>query len=64
MECAAKIAADIGQFMKEAEINEAFLLGGAVLDPLVNPQAKVNDYDVCVKHRDDCYQALRSLSQK
>lgn len=64
MECAAKIAADIGQFMKEAEINEAFLLGGAVLDPLVNPQAKVNDYDVCVKHRDDFYQALRSLSQK
>lgn len=49
---------------QEAGLNEAFLFGGSVLDPLVNPNAKINDYDVCVKDKDTFFEALKNLEQK
>lgn len=64
MECAKKVSADINQFMDETGLNEAFLFGGAVLDPLVREDAKVSDYDMCVKNQDDFYDALRNLEAK
>jgi len=54
----------IAQFMDQARVNEAFLFGGAVIDPLINPAAKINDYDVCVKDRDTFFEALKSLEEQ
>lgn len=51
----------ICEFMQEARLNEAFLFGGAVLDPLLNPNAHINDYDVCVKDKDTFFAALKNL---
>lgn len=51
----------ICKFMEQARLNEAFLFGGAVLDPLINPNAKINDYDVCVKDKDTFFEALQNL---
>ncbi len=54
----------IQTFMEQAQLNEAFVFGGSVLDPLVDPNAKINDYDVCVKDRDTFYDALKNLEEK
>lgn len=64
MKCAVKVSRDVEQFMRDADLDEAFLFGGAVLDPLLNPDAKVNDYDLCVKDEDVFYEALRHLERK
>lgn len=61
MECAAKVSEDISNFMRDTGLNEAFLFGGAVLDPLTRENAKISDYDLCVKNQDDFYEALRNL---
>ncbi len=54
----------ICKFMEEAQLNEAFLFGGAVLDPLINPDAKINDYDICVKDKDTFFDALKCLEAR
>ena len=64
MECATKVSQDIIQFMNEAGLNEAFLFGGSVLDPLTNENAKISDYDICVKERDTFYETLKNLENK
>lgn len=51
----------IEKFMEQARLNEAFLFGGAVLDPLITSKAQINDYDVCVKDKDTFYEALKNL---
>lgn len=61
MECAKKVSQDIEQFMNEAGLNEAFLFGGAVLDPLVKKDCKISDYDLCVRDKDVFYEALKQL---
>ena len=45
MECNKKVSQDIKSFMDEAELNEVFLFGGAVLDPLIKEDAKISDYN-------------------
>lgn len=64
MECNNKVSQDIKSFMDEAELNEVFLLGGAVLDPLIKEDAKISDYDVCVKDSDVFYKTLKKLENK
>lgn len=64
MKCAVKVSRDVEQFMQDAGLDEAFLFGGAVLDPLLNPDAKVNDYDLCVRSEDAFYEALSQLERK
>lgn len=51
-------------FMENAGINEAFLFGGAVLDPLIKENPKISDYDICVKDQDDFYEALQNLDRQ
>jgi len=64
MRCAARVSRNVEQFMDDAGLTEAFLFGGAVLDPLVNDQAKISDYDICVKDEACFYQTLQNLEQK
>ena len=64
MECNNKVSQDIKSFMEDAELNEVFLLGGAVLDPLIKEDAKISDYDVCVKDSDVFYETLKKLENK
>lgn len=64
MECATKVSQDITQFMNEAGLNEAYLFGGSVLDPLTKENAKVSDYDVCVKDKDIFYETLKKMEDK
>lgn len=64
MKCAQKVSNDVQQFMQDAGLNEAFLFGGAVLDPLIRDDAQINDYDLCVKSEDSFYEALRNLEKK
>lgn len=64
MECVKKVSQDIEQFMEQAGLSEAFLFGGAVLDPLVKEDAKISDYDVCVKDKEVFYEALKNLEDK
>lgn len=52
---------NVCKFMNQARLNEAFLFGGAVLDPLINPNAKINDYDICVKDKDTFFETLKNL---
>lgn len=64
MECAKKISHDITQFMNEAGLNEVFLFGGSAIDPIINENAEIHDYDVCVKEKDTFYETLRNLENK
>lgn len=64
MECTAKVSEDIAQFMNEAGLNEAFLFGGSVLDPLINENAVIHDYDLCVRDKDTFYDTLKRLEGK
>ena len=64
MECAKRISKDVIQFMQEANLDEAYLFGGAVLDPLISEQAKVSDYDICVKSSNAFYETLHNLEKK
>ena len=64
MECTKKVSSDIAYFMENAGINEAFLFGGAVLDPLIKENPKISDYDICVKDQDDFYEALQNLDRQ
>ena len=64
MECKTKVSKDITQFMNEAGLNEAFLFGGSVIDPLINENAEIHDYDICVKEKDTFYEALKNLETK
>ena len=64
MECDEKVSSDIKQFMEEADLNEVFLFGGAVLDPLTRENAKISDYDICVKDTDVFYTTLKKLESK
>ena len=64
MECAAKVSQDIARFMDEADLNEAFLFGGSVLDPLTRENAKISDYDICVKDKEIFYATLKNLEGK
>lgn len=59
-----KVSSDIAYFMENAGINEAFLFGGAVLDPLIKENPKISDYDICVKDQDDFYEALQNLDRQ
>lgn len=64
MECSQKVASDISQFMLDSDLNEVFLLGGAVLDPLVQKNPKISDYDLCVKNQDEFYATLQNLEKQ
>lgn len=64
MECATRVSQAINQFMNEACLNEAFLFGGSVLDPLTNENAKISDYDICVKDKETFYETLRKLENQ
>jgi len=64
MKCVKKVSDDVQQFMQDAGLSEAFLFGGAVLDPLVFENAKINDYDLCVKNEDSFYEALQNLEKQ
>ena len=64
MECTSKVSEDIKSFMEEAGLNEVFLFGGAVLDPLTREDAKISDYDICVKDTDVFYETLKKLEDK
>ena len=64
MECAKRVSKDIVQFMQEANLDEAYLFGGAVLDPLISENAKVSDYDICVKNKISFYETLHNLEKK
>ena len=64
MECSSKVSEDIKSFMEEAGLNEVFLFGGAVLDPLTREDAKISDYDICVKDSDVFYETLKKLEDK
>ena len=64
MKCNPKISLDINNFMQDANLSKLYLFGGAVLDPLWNPQAKINDYDVCVKDEEDFYSGIIALKDK
>ncbi len=64
MEYSQKIVSDIASFMYEAELNEVYMFGGAVLDVLTQKNPKINDYDLCVKNEDEFYQTLRNFKQK
>lgn len=55
---------DITQFMEEAQLNEVYMFGGGVLDPLVNPDAKINDYDLCVKDKEIFMDSVKTLKEK
>ena len=63
MEFPKKVVNDIQQFMTEADLHEVYMFGGAVLDTLLNPEAKVNDYDVCVKEEPIFYKTLANLKK-
>ncbi len=63
MEFPEKIVKDIQQFMTEADLHEAYLFGGAVLDSLINKDAKINDYDMCVKDESTFYKTLANLKK-
>lgn len=64
MKCAKKVSDDVQKFMQDAGLNEAFLFGGAVLDPFIRDDAKINDYDMCVKSEDTFYEALQNLEKQ
>ena len=64
MECSANVSRVVSQFMNEAGLNEAYLFGGSVLDPLTNENAKINDYDICVKDKETFYETLKNLENK
>lgn len=64
MQCTPKVSSDIEKIMNDAELNEVFLFGGAVLDPLTQENAKINDYDLCVKDQDVFYASLKKLEEK
>ena len=64
MECSSKVSEDIKTFMDEAGLNEVFLFGGAVLDPLTRDNAKISDYDICVKDSDVFYETLKKLEDR
>ena len=64
MECTNNVSEDIKTFMDEAGLNEVFLFGGAVLDPLTRDNAKISDYDICVKDSDVFYETLKKLEDK
>jgi len=64
MECAEIVSRDITSFMNEAGLNEAYLFGGSVLDPLARENAKISDYDICVKDKDVFYETLKNLEDK
>ena len=64
MECTSKVSEDIKIFMDETGLNEVFLFGGAVLDPLTKEDAKISDYDICVKDSDVFYETLKKLEDK
>ena len=50
--------------MQDANLSKLYLFGGAVLDPLLNKNAKINDYDVCVKDEEDFYTGINALREK
>ena len=64
MQCNQKIAKDINVFMQDAGLTKLYLFGGAVLDPLLNENAPINDYDVCVKDEEDFYAGINALKEK
>ncbi len=64
MRCANRVSQSVERFMRDAGLSEAFLLGGAVLDPLVDEQAKISDYDICVRDEESFYQTLQNLERK
>ena len=64
MKCSPQIAEDMNIFMQNANLPKLYLFGGAVLDPLLNENAKINDYDVCVKDEEDFYTGINALREK
>lgn len=63
MEFPQKVVNDIQQLMTEADVHELYMFGGAVLDTLLNKDAKVNDYDVCVKEDAVFYKTLLNMKK-
>ena len=53
MEYSKKIVSDIDRFMRQSDLNEVYMFGGAVLDVLTQKNPKINDYDLCVKNQED-----------
>ena len=64
MEYSKKIVSDIERFMRQSDLNEVYMFGGAVLDVLTQKNPKINDYDLCVKNQEDFYDTLHNLEQK
>ncbi len=64
MEFPKKVVNDIQQLMGEADLHELYMFGGAVLDTLLNKNAQVNDYDVCVKDETMFYKTLSNLKKQ
>ena len=64
MECTKNVSENVFQFLKEAELDEVFLFGGSVIDPLINKDAKIMDYDLCVQNNSDFYRAISNLENK
>ncbi len=58
-----QVAENVGKFMDDAGLQEAFIYGGAVLDSLVQGDAPISDYDICVRDEDVFYKTLKKLEK-
>lgn len=64
MQCTPKVSSDIEKIMNDAGLNEVYLFGGAVIDPLIQENAQIHDYDLCIKDKDIFYATLKKLEEK